>query len=176
MTSRTLWTILLRISGLYVFFQFLNLLPNLFSSIIVVSEHGGQDALNITTFYILISATYALIISSLIFKTDWLIDKLKLNKGITEEKLELNMHRSSILHIIVIVTGLFILIDSLPLLAKQIIAYFDLINVYRGLKNDPAAGWILYYLIKVFLGYFMVTCSRLIVNFIERKRKRSETA
>jgi hypothetical protein len=171
MTPRTLWTILLRISGLYVFFQFLNLLPNLYSSIILNGRHGNEEALNITAFYILIGATYLLIISSLIFKTDWLIDKLKLNKGITEEKLELNIHRSSILHIIVIVTGLFILIDSLPLLAKDIIAYFDLINVYRGFKNDPAAGWIVYYLIKVFLGYFMVTCSRLIVNFIERKRR-----
>ncbi len=109
--------------------------------------------------------------AGLVFKTSWLIDKLRLDKGFTEEKLELNIHRSIVLRIAIIVTGAILFIETLPSLLKELFAYYQEINSYNGFKHYPHAGWITFYLVKLLISYFMLTSSRPIVNFIERKRK-----
>jgi len=105
------------------------------------------------------------------FRTDWLIDKLRLDKSFTEEKLELNIHRSTVLKITVIITGLLLFIETLPLLLKELFAYYQEINLNEGFKRYSNGGMIIFHLAEVLISFFMVTSSRLIVNFIERKRK-----
>jgi hypothetical protein len=114
---------------------------------------------------------YVLIVRYFIFKTDWLIDKLYLDKGFTEERFELKIHRSTVLRIAVIVIGAVIIIYSLPLFCKQAFAYSQLTGPDKGFKENPASGWLIFYFVKLFVGFFMMTSSRLVVNFIERKRK-----
>jgi hypothetical protein len=114
---------------------------------------------------------YVLIVCYFIFKTDWLINKLHLDKGFTEEKFEIKIHRSTVLRIAVIVIGAVIIMDTLPLFCKQAFAYSQLTGPDKGFKENPASGWIVLDLVKLFIGFFLLTSSRLVVNFIERKRK-----
>jgi hypothetical protein len=143
----------------------------MYSVIFFTDTPVALSSLSEAVFFILFIVLYLYLLDGLFFRTDWIIDKLNLNKGITEEKLELNIHRSIVLRIAVIVTGAIILVDSLPSLLKELAVYFQRINIYKGLKAFPGTVWIVYYVVKAFIGYFMVTSSRLTVNFIERKRK-----
>jgi hypothetical protein len=171
MTPRTLWTILLKIAGLYILLQILYTVPRLFEAIVLYDRSDIPVAMGIIAEVLFLISVYLFLIIAFIFRTDWLINVLHLDKGITEEKLELNMHRSTILKIAVIVTGGLILIDSLPLLLRDLFNYYQDMNAFSGFKRYPSGGLIIINLIKVLIGFFMVTSSRLIVNFIERKRK-----
>ncbi len=106
-----------------------------------------------------------------VFRTDWLINALRLNKGITEESLELNIHRSTVLKIAVIITGLLLFIENLPLVLKDLFAYYLENNSNESVWRHSTGGIIILHLVEILISFFMVTSSRLIVNFIERKRK-----
>ncbi|MDB4901961.1 MAG: hypothetical protein JWQ63_1242 [Mucilaginibacter sp.] len=172
MAPRTLWTILLKIAGLFIFLQILNGLPRLFeASTYLLNENHDSVIMGMIAGSLFSISIYLFMLIAFVFRTDWLINVLRLNKGIAEEKLELNIHRSSVLQIATIVTGGLILVDSLPLLLKGLFNYYQQINVFNGFKRYPYSDLIIIHLVKVLIGFFMVTSNRLIVNFIERKRK-----
>lgn len=183
MSPYSFWTIILRIFGLYFFVQFFSfLLPQLIYTIAFVFSNaqqenpaGGIDVSvtklsDISASFFIISI-YLFMFIAFIFKTDWMINALRLNKAITEEKLELNIHRSTVLQIATIVSGCCIFIQSAPSFLKGLFDYYQNINLFNGFKTYPRGGYIFFDLIKVFISFFMITSSRLIVNFIERKRK-----
>src|SRR6185312_5209416 len=177
MTPRTLWTIILKIFGLFIllqiFYPISQLIYIVYSSISAAELNGGERgyALVGISSVLFTESIYLFMLIAFLFKTDWLIDKLRLEKGISEETLKLNIHRSTVLQIVIIITGIWLFIDSLPALLKSLLAYYQNINVFTEFKKAPQGGWIIFYLVKVFVSFFMITCSRLIVNFIERKRR-----
>ena len=172
MTPRTLWIILLKILGLYIFLQSLYVLPEVFAiSVMQRNDHINTDILNVAASLLFTISIYLFMFAGLVFKTNWLIDKFRLDQGFIEEKIELNVHRSTVLRIAIIVTGAILFVDSLPQLLKELFSYYQEINSYNGFKKYPYAGWIIFRVVKVLISYFMMTSSRLIVNFIERKRK-----
>ena len=176
MTPRTLWIIILKIFGIYILIQALQLLPQLFTTIIYATvsaqrEYSQGESWIYIALAIFEICFFTFTIVVLLFRTERVIEVLKLSDGIKEESLEFNMHRSSILKIAVIIAGIILLIEGLPHLFDQLYAYFQQINSYSGFKDYPQAGWIILDLVKVFMGIFMLTSSRLVVNFIERRRK-----
>jgi hypothetical protein len=137
----------------------------------VNSNNSSNSGLQIMA-VLLIAVVYLLTFYITIFKTDWIIDKLQLAEGFEDDRFEFNIHRSTLLKVIIMVTGGILLIDSFPLLCKNLISYIQLINQFRKFTDSPVAGFIIIYFLKTFIGYFMLTCSRMIVNFIEFKSKK----
>jgi hypothetical protein len=118
----------------------------------------------------LAAAIFILIVWLLIFKSAWVIEKLKLAKGFDEERLELTMEWSTILTIATIITGGVIFIDSLPLIIKQSVSF---IQQGKPFRSSQESIWLLYYLVKTVLGYLLMTNSRFVVNFIGRQNVKN---
>jgi hypothetical protein len=118
---------------------------------------------------------YGIVFYYCIFRTDTIINKLKLAEGYEDERFEFNIHRSTILKIIIMVTGGVLLIDSLPRLLSNILEYTQMVKNYNTIIQVPVTKYIFFNSIQVFIGYFMLTCSRMIVNFIERQRRGTLT-
>jgi len=176
MSLRTFWTIVLKIFGLYIFVQILYFIPTFFSEIITLFSMGGHDggagdAWIALSGLLLTFSVFLFMLIAFLFRPDRLINVLSLERLFDEHNIEFNMHRSSILYIAVIVTGLVMFIDSLPLFLKELYGYYKQINELRGFKDYSGATWIIFSLVKVFISFFMITSPRLIVNFIERKRR-----
>ena len=173
MSPRTLWTIILKIFGLFLFLQVLYEIPQLFSTLtFLISDRSyGSSVLPEIASVFFAMSVYLFFVIAFIFKTDWLISALRLEKSLPDEKLELNMHRSTILQIAIIVSGLLLLIESLPMLLKGLFGYYQQMNDYDGFKKYPYAGLLILDLVKVLISFFMVTSSRLITNYVERRRK-----
>ncbi|MEI7830343.1 MAG: hypothetical protein WCI31_11265 [Prolixibacteraceae bacterium] len=170
MTIKTFWTILLKILGLWFLFVGLATIVQ-FSSIIFFASQSGnspdiEKVLLAIGIVMLAAAIFVLILWLLIFKSAWIIEKLKLTKGFTEERLELTMEWSTILTIATIVVGGVIFSDSFPLIFKQTLAF---IQHGKSLSNSQESIWILFYLVKTILGYLLMTNSRFVVNFIGRQ-------
>ena len=134
MTPRTLWTIILKIFGLYVllqiFYPIARLIDIIYQSINMAEFNGqpGRYALVGISSVLFTESIYLFMLIAFLFKTDWLIDKLRLGKGISEERIELNIHRSTVLQIVIIITGIMLFIDSLPTFFKALFTYYQNAN------------------------------------------------
>jgi hypothetical protein len=177
MTPRSFWTILIKILGIYIILESLTSIPQLLTFVWgLMAQRAQSDSLNIylieIAYFILEIAVFATVLYYCLFKTDWIIDKLKLDQGFQDERFELTMHRSTILKIAIMVIGGLLLIDSFPFLCKNLLECLQMTTVYGGYAKNPNLFYVALYLIKSFIGYFLLTCSRMIVNFIELKRKK----
>src|SRR5258708_1107129 len=172
MSPRSFWMILIRIIGVYLIFESLYVIvPFITGVFYIFKENTGGAFFEAFLGIVIVLGIYFLVLRYCIFRTELIIDKFQLDKGFIEEK----NHSSTVLRIAIIVIGTVIVIDSLPLFCKQAFSYSQLGGPDRGFKENPASGWIIFYLVKLFVGFFMMTSSRLIVNFIERKRKDTIT-
>ncbi|HZY39563.1 MAG TPA: hypothetical protein VFE53_23065 [Mucilaginibacter sp.] len=188
MTPRTLWTIILKIFGIYLVLQIYYPLMQLISLILMVINHqfgdhvppigtlvsnqfdGGIQEIGFVFFSISI---YLFMVIAFLFRTGWLIDLLKLDRSVKEEKLELRIHRSTVLTITVLLSGILLFVDSLPQFLKEFYGYYQYQKMTElGRFTDyPRTSFIIVQLAKLFISILLVGANRPVVNFIERKRR-----
>jgi hypothetical protein len=194
MTTRTFWAILIKVAAIWLFIQSFWIMQeliyvvNLFNDsndnsntkgqatlYTIIGENTKGQAILYGIVGVLLPALILILILWLcFFKTDWLIDKLKLEKGIAEKEIQLNFHRSTILTVVVITIGGLTFIDSLPILCKQVFDYYKQTKLLdAAFYQHPNTAYIILYSVKTFIGYFLMTNSRMIVNVIELRRKKS---
>ena|SRR5258706_9637500 len=106
MTPRSLFTIILKCLGIFFIKEFLLIIPQ-FLSVFLYFSRGDTVVTGIWTLLATLAllAVYFLVFYYLIFKTEYVIQKLQLEKGFDEERFSFKIHRSSLLSIIIIVTG-----------------------------------------------------------------------
>jgi len=173
MTPRTFWTIFIKILGLWLVLGSITVIPEFIGALSFYGKDGDMLGILIWVFmFLLLLGIFAGILWLFVFKTEWIIDKLRLDKGFTEEKIEVNIHRSTIINIAIIVFGGLMLVDALPLLLKEIIQYYQEKDAYNKFTPSPRTGWLFFYFLKVIIGYLLVTYSKVVVNLIERQRKK----
>ena len=134
------------------------------------SETVGEGVWTLVS-VLLFLLLYGAISYYLIFKTDLIIDKLKLDKGFDSDAISLNIHRSTILSIAVIVIGGLLFIDEFPNFCRQLFSYFQQSKMSFGLVK-PTISYVVISGIKVTFAFFLMSEQRLIVNVIERRRKK----
>lgn len=163
MSVKTFWITLLKILGLCILLQSLPTIQQLISWFFVKSINGAG-----TYFFAMIVslAVYFLILYFFLFKTNWLIEKLQLEKGFKENKIELDIKSFTLLNIAIIVIGAIIFINSLPALAQQIALFFQQRNL---LIESPVSQWIVFYFVKLILGYLMMIKSKQIAGFFHKE-------
>lgn len=169
MTIRTFWAILLKILGISLVVRGVYLILNLILTLSVMydrNETKGMELIwsSISIFGVVL--IYAFILWLFVFKTSWLIRKLRLEKGFDEERIDLNIQLSTILTIAVIVIGGIMIIDSLPQLCQQVFVFFQDKSMF---KESPTIGWIILHGTKLVLGYLLMTNGRTIVKFINKR-------
>ena len=176
MTPKTFFTFLIKIMGIYMVLASISVVPQLFSTLLMFRDPSGQnDTLAIVMTIAMMFFVFGLFYITLrycLFKTDWIIDKLSLDKHFTEEKFDINIHRSTVLTIAVVVIGGLMFVDALPSFCRQVYSYIGQKQSFVRFGENPTTGWMIFEGIKVFISYWLMTNSRLAVNFIERQRKK----
>ncbi len=174
MTIRTFWTILIKILGIWLVLESIIVIHQLISSLTFFGFNNGDDSIFdaglVVVLLLLTIGIYFFILRLFLFKTAWLIDKLHLEKGFEEDRIDLNMQSSAILSIATIIIGGLMFIDGLPEFCRQVIAFFQEKNLFR---ESPTTVWIIFNLIKTLIGYLLMTNSKSVVAFIERQREKN---
>lgn len=172
MTLRTLFNIILKILGVFFIRDFLATIPQLLSVILYLTKSDTVTEAIWTLFTtLLILFVYGLVSYYLVFKTNLIIDKLKLDKGFDVETIPLNIHRSTILSISIIVIGGLLVADEIPNLCRQLFSYFQEHRMTYGQTNSTISYSIVSGT-KIIIGLFLMAGQRQIVNLIERQRKK----
>jgi hypothetical protein len=173
MSPRSLFNIILKVMGIYFIKELLALIPQFLSSFLFYTKSDvTTESFWILFSTIIIIAVYGLVIIYLILKTDWIIEKLQLDKGFEEETFTMRLHRSSVLSISVIVLGGLIFINSFPYLCRDIYLYFQEKRLTGG-SLSSRVGYIIIYTIETIAGLLLMGNHRQIVNFIELKRRKA---
>jgi hypothetical protein len=169
MTIRSFWIIILRLIGLWFVIQSLTIIYQLFGSIFLFSNEADISSVLIFAFTLALTLTLYLLIMYLCFyKTTLIIDKLKLDSGFTDKKIELNNNQKSIVIIAVIIIGGLVFIFSFPAFIKDLISYLQ-VNVQYGQRIRDLSSFQYFYLLKTLIGILLMTNSRLIASLIVRQ-------
>jgi hypothetical protein len=170
MRIRTFWTFFLKILGLYIVLGSIEVIAQFFSTTYYLFVDNSSDIISKSAVFgiiALIIFMYVLVLRFFVFKPNWIIDKLKLDKGFEEEKIELNTNSSTILRIAIIVIGGLMIVDTLPALCKSIFIFFQQESLFR---NYPKTGWIIFDAVKTVIGYLLLTNSKFIADTIENQK------
>lgn len=172
MTPRTLFNIILKILGIFFIKELLAIIAQLISAFLYLTSSGTvPEAIWTFGTTLLIMLVYGLVSYFLIFKTDFVIDKLKLDKGFNQESIPLNIHRSTILSISIIVIGGLLVVDEIPSFCRQLFLYFQEKRLTYG-QTKPSIAYTVMSGVKIIIGILLMTSQRKIVAFIERQRKK----
>ena len=174
MKIRTLWNILLKCLGIFLVVKGVDVIVPYFGVFFGISTMETEDII----YYIAVSSgiliAYFFILWLFVFKTSWLIDKLQLENGFDEEKIDFKNDSSAILTIAIIVIGGIMFVESLPQLCKGIFSFYQANKMFCPWKENPSTSWVIFYVIKAIVGYLLMTNSTPIVNFINRKSTKNE--
>ena len=169
MTIKTFWTIIIKVLGLWLIFEFLEIFSQLIASFsyLFLPDYTEKELIwTSLTAAFLVLLIYLFVIVLFIFKTSWIIEKLKLIQNSGTEIIQLNLKSFTIITIAVIIIGGIIFINGFAYLCKCLYDYFQ----QKKLQNyNPTISWIIFNSIKSLLGYLMMTNSKVIANYINKQ-------
>lgn len=168
MSIKTFWTILIKILGLLLIFGALTIVPQWFYSIYSAYQtHDFDSFIILISILLIVLFVYFIVFKFCIYKSSWIIEKLKLDKGFEDEKIELNSKGNRIISIAIIVIGGLMFVESIPILFKQIFVFFQQESLF---KDYPGSGWMIFNFVKVIIGYLLMANSFRIANMIEKEK------
>jgi hypothetical protein len=172
MTPKTLFTIVLKVLGIFFIRDMLSLIPQLLNFISYwLRPHPLDSAFVNVCMILFLILIHTFICYCLIFKTDLLIDKLNLSETFNQEAIPLNIHRSTVLSISIIILGGLILAQEVPNFLRLLYVYFQERTLLQG-EINPATGQLIVAGTKIVFGLVLVGNQKMIVDYIERKRKK----
>lgn len=183
MTPKNLFNIILKIFGLFFLREIIYIIPQLISAIpsfAQADDFGGEqfnsgEILPLIVTLIAI-AFYVFIIYQLLFNTNKIINKLKLDRGFNQQEFSFNISTSLILTISLIVIGGIILTNEIPDFCRNIFSYFQEKNFTHGMSK-PNYSFIIISGVKIIIGLLVIGERKRIVEFVEKRqgRKKEET-
>lgn len=178
MKVQELFAVILKVFGIY-------LIKDVFYSVFPVLENAinyARESFELGLFSLILSilsfGLQFVIVYFLLFKTNEVIQKLKLTSGFPEETMALNLHRSSIYSIAIVVSGIIILVFAIPQLLKQIYNWLKYIEAKNDFYGESAFQYanLMVTIGEVIIGSIFLTKKQTIANFIELNRREKKEA
>ncbi len=100
MTIKTFWIISIKILGLLLILGALTVIPQWLTSIYSAYQTGDFESLTIVTLiFLAILIVYYFVFKLCVFKTSWIIEKLKLDRDFETQNIELNSKSFTIVQV-----------------------------------------------------------------------------
>jgi hypothetical protein len=167
MTKRDFFRILIKIFGLY----------SLILSIFTVIPQNISNVLfqfDIMMLLVILASTMISVgmFLVLLFKSDFIIDKLKLDKGFDDNQIILgNLTNESILKLALIIIGGFLIIDYLPTVLFDLVNAFKTKSTFTSIEGNNVNYFdIVIGLVNILLGYLFITNYKSISQFLDKKQ------
>lgn len=168
MSYQNLFRIILKIIGIFFIKDILAMFPELFSA--AYFFQGGNDDFLVVVYTIIpfvAFVVYCFMAYFLIAKSDWVIEKLDLMDAFEDENIKFSIHRSTIFSMVLLVVGVYIIIDSTPYFISNILTYIR--------DNELSQGGSFYNInyqptlvegFKILIAYILIKNQKRIVSWI----------
>jgi hypothetical protein len=178
MTPRSLFSILLKILGIFFIKDFLVAVPQLIPVIIYLTKSGlVAEAVGALVTMLVVLVIYALISYFLVLKTGYIIDKMLLDKGFDQQTISLDIRYTTVVSIAIIIIGGLMVADEIPNYCRLLFSYVQerrSTMVYG--QRIPATGsisqttgYIIVSGIKIVIGLLLMSGQKKIVKWLDRK-------
>ena len=156
--------------------EILNSIPQLISAILMLFKPEDFTA-GLFIFFgsAFILAFYIALTFQLIFKTHFLVDKLKLDKDFNDQIFDFKIPQPEVLTISLIVIAGIILINQIPYLVKEL---FELVQVRKlsiGMTKTDYS-YIIISTVKIVIAALLIGERNRIVEFIINRNSKSESS
>lgn len=173
MTPNTLFTVILKLFGLYFLKEVVFTIPQLISGIFLLFDPGFTEdpsvlaQLSVLIIPVFILWFYFYLIYLLLFKTQALVQVLRLDKGFGQDQISINLSNSKLLTIALIVIAGIILLQEIPDLTGRI---FILMKEIRQAGGGTATTYsiLISSAVKVAIALLLIGERKRIVGFIEQ--------
>lgn len=176
MSFKNLFRIILKVIGIFFIKDILGMFPQLFSAAYffnadLISESGSLIVYTLVPFCAFV--VYCVMAYYLVAKSDWVINKLGLLNELEGEEIKLNIHRSTIVSICLLLIGIYVIVDSIPDFVSYSLVYLrDNELAYGSLDYNVSYQPALVAASKILIAYIVITNQRRITSWIEKKSKR----
>jgi len=171
MTARNFFNIVLKIFGLFFLREIINSVPQLISTLFFLFKpENFAEGLFLFVASCLVLTFYIVLTYQLLFRTNNLVDKLKLDRDFNDIIFEFKLPKTEILTISLIIIGGIILLNEIPNLCKSIFLYIQEKKINRGMTK-PDFTYIILSLAKVTIALLLIGERVRIVELFSRKSK-----
>lgn len=174
MGSRSLFNLVLKVIGIFFIRDILEAFSHTLSAIVYFPQYGsGQEALVNLAATLPALILYILITWLFLFKTEGIINFLRLDKNVGEQQVPLTIERSSILKAAVVIAGFWILVNEVPEFFRHAIYYFQERKLYVRMTR-PDISYPIMSAIKILIALILIVFNKLVVKLIDwgsRSRK-----
>ncbi|NHN26886.1 hypothetical protein FIA58_014470 [Flavobacterium jejuense] len=167
MTKRDFFRLIIKIYGLYsLILSLFTFLPQNISNVVFYKDEIWVRLVIITSVFLMLTLFYILL-----FKTDYIIDKLDLDKGFDDDVIILgDFKNEQLLKLAILLIGGFLIVDYFPNFI------FEAVNIFKmKATNYAILGTKIDYfnfsvsIVNVILGLLFITNYKTISNFLNKK-------
>ncbi|MBS1745098.1 MAG: hypothetical protein JST21_02890 [Bacteroidetes bacterium] len=152
------------------------MIPRLISAVWILSGQGdtgnnqfySNDIFDFILFFTIL-IIYCFLVYQLLFNTNYIISKLKLDKGFEQENFSFNISSNSILNIALIVTACVILFEEIPSFCQGIINIILVKKITPNIQN-PGFSNLVFSAVKIILALLLTGERKRIINWIEKRK------
>lgn len=173
MTTRILWSLVLKTLGMWLIINGLISLPGIIYGISnILTSPFSLTSITIEIAYLtLITVFYFLIFQFLILKSKWTVDFLQLEKGFEETRINLTISYSKLLKIIIILIGGVLFARAIPNLVENL---YSFITDDVLLSQSPKTINMIIHSMQVIISFLIMTNSDLVQRYINKKGGEAE--
>lgn len=174
MKAKDLFLIILKVFGIYLIKDVLISIPPVLYTIVRLIDVSVDMSFFELILALLTLGIYTGICYLLLFQGKWIISKLQLTAGLGDDPLTMNLHRSSVYTIAIIITGIVVLVFSVPQLVRSIYQWAQYMDLRKAMLDSDDFNYerMIISFCEVVIGLLFLGNQRLIVNFIESRRRK----
>lgn len=178
-TPRSLFNIILKIFGLFFLKEIITELLDTVYSILQYSRFSDDSfPISFSIFSLLVLGLYTFLAIQLLFKSNQVIDMLKLDKGFVENEFSFDQPQENrialttteILNIALIVIGGYLLVDQIPHFCNQGYLLIQAENAPL-VESQPIVSNLIVSGAKIVIGFLILGERKRIVDIIQSKKR-----
>lgn len=176
MSVKLLFNLILKIIGILFVKDLVVSFPNLFAVVFDLGRGDVSGAFVTLAMTALTFGIYGAMIYYFLFKADYLIAKFKLTDSTTPEEIPLNVHRSTVISIALMIVALLLITQAIPLVVRGLFNWYMYRQQTKGFMNvrEPFDySMLVVYASEIVIGLLIIGQLRSIVSFIELKQRKA---
>jgi hypothetical protein len=178
MSVQSLFNIVLKVLGIYFVKDIILALPSLLSVFYSFGDSDASGAFSTLAISLFTLFIYCVVAYYLVFRTNRVIAKLRLQEKVPEDPIPFNIHRSTVVSIAILMVALLLITQSIPLLIRGLVKWYQYNRMYRNLVSTMDTfdySTILVYAAEIVVGLLLIGYHRTLVNYVELKTRQSSS-
>lgn len=175
MSAKSLFNIVLKVLGILFIKDILISIPSLLSVFYSFGDADTSGAISTLLITLLTLLIYCVVAYFFIFRTQQVMERLKLQENMPEDPIPLNIHSSTIVSIAILMVALLLITEAIPLLIRGLTKWYQYNRMTKGFYNGMQPfdySMILTYIAEIIIGFLLIGYHRQLVNFVEVKTRR----